>query len=144
MAKKSNGKMVVSPRVDRLVAYYIQLRNEMKAEEKAHQQKMRPFEEARQRLTAELLAFLDISGQEMARTNEGTVSARVKDTASLEDPTSFIQYVRKNDAYELMDRRANGTACKEFAKEHGQLPPGVKISSMRFVSVRSPAEKEDL
>ena len=34
-----------------------------------------------------------------------------------------------------MDRRANATACRDYAEEHGALPPGVKINSIRTVGV---------
>lgn len=90
---------------------------------------------------AEMLAFLDQTGQEAARTVLGTVTRRVRDSASLPDPDAFMEFVIHNNAHELMDRRANGTACKHFANVHGHLPPGVKISSIRYVSVRAATDK---
>jgi hypothetical protein len=69
----------------------------------------------------------------------------VRDTASCSDPNLFIDYVREHDAYELLDRRPNSTACKEFLKANNQLPPGVKLNSMRYVNVRTgtPSQTED-
>ena len=44
---------------------------------------------------------------ESAKTDEGTVYVLNQDSASLADPDAFMEYVRENEAYELMDRRAN-------------------------------------
>src|SRR5262245_896745 len=138
MDMKANGKLVKSQRLDKLVNYYISIRDEIKELETRHKVELEPLIEMRERLTYELLMALDAAGTEMARTKAGTVSASVHDTAVCIDPNAFIDFVRQNDMYELMDRRANGTACKAFAKEHGELPPGVKVNSKRSVSVRSP------
>ena len=141
---KTNGKSS-SPRLDKLVNYYIKLRTEIEDIKKQHEAELAKHLKAREVLTEQLLEALDSTGQEMARTKFGTVSAAVRDTASCSDPALFIDYVRKNDAYELVERRPNSTACREFAKGNdGKWPPGVKVNSIRYVNVRSPAQKEDI
>jgi hypothetical protein len=144
MATKTNGKLVTSPRVDKLVAYYIATRNEIKDIKERHAQELAKPEHGLDVLTEKLLGVLKSIGTESARTKFGTVSAQTRDTASCSDPNVFINYVRENDAYELLDRRPNGTACKEHVKQHGEPPPGVKINSVRYVSVRSPAKGEEI
>lgn len=140
----TNGKMASSPRFDELVRAFVELRKKTKEIEDRHKQELAKPLRLKELLTEELLEGLASTGQEMARTQYGTVSAAVRVTPSCSDPNLFIAYVRENDAYELMDRRPNGTACAEFAKEHGQLPPGVKVSSVRYVNVRAATQTEDL
>ena len=132
-----NGRIVDS-RVDKLVADYIATRNHIKKLKEKHKEELAEFELAQDKLTGRLLLFLDSHGQEMARTAEGTVSATKRPTASLPDPDIFMEFVAEHGLYELLNRHANATACLDFAKENnGVLPPGVKISIVRGVSVRT-------
>jgi hypothetical protein len=132
-----NGKVVADARVDKLVANYIDTRNYIKNLKKKHEEELAEFELALEKLAGRLLLFLDSHGQEMARTAAGTVSATSRDTASLSDPDVFMGFVAEHGLFELLDRRANATACKDFAKDTGTLPPGVRINTLRGVSVRT-------
>ena len=133
-----NGKIETSPRLNKLVAMYLAIRKKKEQIEERHKKELVQIEAMKQKLTGTLMEILDRTGQESARTTEGTVSLSMRHTASLADPDAFMDYVMKNGAFELMDRRANSPACREFAEEHGSLPPGVKINSVRTLSVRSP------
>ena len=137
MAKANNGGKEVPAQINKLVAQYLAVRTRIKQMEDEFQRKLTPFETAKNKLAGTMLKFLDKSGQEMARTDEGTVYVTVRHNASLGDPDAFMDYVMQNGAFELMDRRANSTACRDFAEEHGSLPPGVKLNSIRTVGVRS-------
>lgn len=137
MVTNGNGRGV-DPRVDKLVADYIAVRNFIRAMEKRHEAELEEYKIALKKLEGRLLQFLDTTHQEMARTAAGTVSATVRPTASLNDPDVFIEFVAERGLYELLDRRANATACRDFAKENnGVLPPGVRINFLRGVSVRT-------
>lgn len=138
MTAKTNGSLQTSQRFDKLVRHYIDVRKRIDQITNRYKEQVAPFEEMKEKLSAALLKILDESGAEMVRTTQGTVSSRVKHTATCSDPDAFIEYVRANDLYELLDRRPNSTACREYAVEHaGELPPGVKLNSIRYVGVRS-------
>ena len=141
MAK--NGKMNKNPNFERLVQAFIATRDKIEEIKERHKQELARPNKLKDMLTAQLLNDLKATGQEMARTKYGTVSAATKDTASCSDPNLFVDYVREHDAYELMDRRPNSTACREFLNEHGELPPGVKLNVLQYVNVRAAAQKED-
>jgi hypothetical protein len=134
-----NGKIVTDARIDKLIANYIAVRNHIKEMKKEQAE----FELALQKLAGRLLLFLEHTGQEMARTAAGTVSATEKATASLPDPDVFMEFVVEHRRHDLLNRHANATACLDFAKENGTLPPGVKISRVRSVSVRSATERTE-
>ena len=84
--------------------------------------------------------FLTTTGQQTAVTAGGTVHWNHRVTAKLEDPQAFMDYVIANKQFDLLDRRANATACRELA-EKGTLPPGVKLNTIRTIGVRKPGEK---
>ena len=136
---KANGKLPKDDvaRIDKFVRQYIELRNHMKAQKAAFDEFMEPLEEMKRKLAGHMLELLDSAGIESAKTDEGTVYVTHPSTASLSDPDAFMEYVAEHGAYELMDRRANSTACREFAEENGELPPGVKLTVNRTIGVRS-------
>ncbi len=123
-------------RIDKRVAQFIMIRDEIETIEERHKAELKPFKAAKDRLAGEMLEFLDSTGQKSAKTAEGTVTVSVRHTAVCADPDRFIEFVFENDLRELIDRRANATACRDYAEEHdGVLPPGVKLNSMRIVGV---------
>jgi hypothetical protein len=133
---KKNGRMDTE-RLDNLVAQFIKIRDHISRVEEATKAHLRDFYAKREELELAMLEYLDAQGAEMVRTKSGTVSKLVRHTAVLTDPDAFMQFVRENDSYELLDRRANATACREYAVEtKGVLPPGVKINSKRYAGVR--------
>jgi hypothetical protein len=130
--------------IEDVVRAYIKTRNDIKQIKERHEQELKKYYQYQELQTEWLLTTLKATGQEMARTKYGTVSAAVRDTASCSDPNMFIDYVRENNAYELMDRRPNSTACREFNDKHGMLPPGVKLNTIRYVNVLARAQTEDI
>lgn len=134
---KGNGSPQVASRIDMLVADYIQIRTRLAELKEEYKEKTEPLEAVKDELAAAMLAFLDQTGQEMARTDEGTVYTTVRHQASCSDPDMFMTFVAQHGFYDLLDRRPNATACRDYADEYGSLPPGVKIHSNRTVGVRS-------
>jgi len=127
--------------MNNLVAEYIRQRDNIATIEDRHKEELRPFKEVQEILTVKLLEILDHTGQESARTKSGTVTKGVHTTASCaEDPDGFIQFVRKNDLWELVNRAANKDACMQYLDQHGVLPPGVKLNHRRTVSVKVPTK----
>ena len=137
MPPKVDGKLETSIKINKLVAQYIAVRERMRKLKALYEEQLQPFKDAESKLSGVMLQFLEETGQESARTDAGTVYITERHTASLTDPDLFMEFVMKNGAFELMDRRANSTACRDHCEEYGSLPPGVKINSLRTVNVRS-------
>jgi hypothetical protein len=132
---KPNGK---GTRVDTLVMQYVQLRDKIAEIKEAQKKHLEPYEEMKQQLVGTLLKFLETTGQESAKTAEGTVYISTRSTAALADPDAFMDFVIEHGKFDLVNRVANAPACLEHAKENdGVLPPGVKINTIRTIGVRS-------
>jgi hypothetical protein len=121
---------------EKRVAQFVALRDEIKRMDDAYAESKRPFLEMKERLEAELLKNLQETNSEGIRTKAGTVYISTRDSASLEDPEAFMKYVIENNAFDLMDRKANTTAVRDFIEEHHAPPPGAKFSSRQTVGVR--------
>ncbi len=139
---KPNGGAELAPndqtRIDELVGDFRDLRDWLDKEKKKYEAFIAPYIARREELEGEMLAFLERTGQESARTSRGTVTATVHRTASASDPDALVEFIRKTGLLELLDRRPNKTAVLAYLKEHEELPPGVKLDSIRSISVRKP------
>ncbi|WP_440264809.1 hypothetical protein [Duodenibacillus massiliensis] len=113
--------------VETIVAAYIQVRDQ-KAELKAKQaEEMKRFDEALDKLEGMALAALQQAGAESLRTPAGTVYQSTRTSATVADKSAFMDYVKDNGAYDLLDVRANKTAVEDFLSQHQDTPPGVVI-----------------
>jgi len=122
--------------VDTLVENYVSLRDQIKGRETEHKEELKPLKELLDNLNGVLLEKLNQVGGNSIATDSGTVYRTEKKSASLADPKAFMDYVLENNAFDLLDRKANVTAVTEFIKENNAPPPGVNFSSTYVVGVR--------
>lgn len=126
-----------TPNVDAVVEVFIAVRDKLKAMDDAHEQARKEWVDKKEKLSGWLLNFLETNGLANAKTVHGTVHTTTRSSATLADADAFMQYVIAHSEFDLLDRRANATAVKEFVKEHdGNLPPGVNLTTMKTVGVK--------
>jgi hypothetical protein len=109
--------------------------------DEAHAKSLEPLVKIKGLLQGFFEKFLTDTGQQTAVTPGGTIHWNHRVTASLEDPQAFMDWVIANKRFDMLDRRANATAVKDFAEREHSLPPGAKLNSIRTVGVRKPGEK---
>jgi len=131
----------VAVKVEQRVAEYIKVRDAIKAANDQHELSIKPLVELQNMLTGWLQTFIETAGAESVKTANGTVYTTTRYSASLADPEAFMRHVIGTQDFDLLDRKANVTACKDFVKENGTLPPGVNMSAVKTVGVRRPSAK---
>jgi len=122
--------------IEKRVGQYVALRDKIKAEDDAHKERMKPARALLEQLNGALLQHLIDIGAENVRTASGTVSRRMERSASLSDPDAFMRFVIGNEAWDLLDRKANKTAVFDFIEENKEAPPGVSTSVTYVVGVQ--------
>lgn len=140
-ATTDDEKVAVAAKVDARVQQYIAIRDKMKELNEAHDAVMRPFVDLQNSLTGWLQSFLETAGADSIKTANGTCYSTTRFTASLADPKAFMDFVISTKNFDLLDRKANVTACKDHVEQHGALPPGVNMSSIKTVGVRRASGK---
>ena len=130
-----------SAKLERRVEQYVAVRDAIKAMEDKHKEELAALIETQNLLTTWLQDFLATSGAQSIKTAQGTVYASTRYSASLADPQAFMDYVITNNAFDLMDRKANATAVRDFVETHKSLPPGVNLNAIRTVGVRRASGK---
>jgi hypothetical protein len=134
---KANGKVKDSVRFDQRIVEFLACRSAIESLEEKHKAELKPFQDLKTRLQGQLLKMLQEAGAENVKTERGTVYIDTRAYAACTDPDVFMNYVTANGAFELLDRRPNGTACKDFCAETGSLPPGVRLNTKITANVRT-------
>lgn len=122
--------------IDTRVEQFIAVRDKLKVMDEEHEAKRKPLLELREALSGWLMEFLDQNNLENAKTKHGTVHTTTRSSASVADAQAFMDYIIQSERFDLIDRRANATAVKDYVKTEGHLPPGVNFTSVKTVGVR--------
>lgn len=118
------------------IKQYVALRDKIRDLDKAYKEKMTPYRELLEQLGGVLLAHLSSVGCDSAASPSGTVYKTTKNTASIADGKAFFEYVKKHKAWDLLDKKANVVAVKDFIEAYSTPPPGVNWNSVDTVGVR--------
>jgi hypothetical protein len=131
------GKHMSTLNVEQLVKAYIKMRD-------ARQQLLREFDEADDRIKQQqdvvqqaLLELCKETGTDGLKTSAGTVTRTIKTRYWTSDWNSMKNFIKENDAFELLEQRVHQTNMKSFLEENPNLmPPGMNIDSKYAITVR--------
>ena len=121
------------------VAIYIKMRDK-KAQMKADfDASVAPLNEKMEMLEAKLLDVFNKTGMDSVKTEFGTAYTTTRVTASVADREIFMNYVKANGEWSLLEVRAAKTAVEQFRSIHDDIPPGISMREERVVNVRRSA-----
>ena len=132
----SNMDIQLPDAIDDLVAQMVKVRDKLKEADDAHKLKTKVARDYKDALEAKLLARLNELGGDSVKTASGTVYRTTRRSATIADGDLFRQYVITNEAFALVDWRANATAVDDFIKQETTPPPGVNFTTAFTVGVR--------
>lgn len=127
--------------VAKRTAQYLTLRDKIKELDDEHDKRVKPFKEMMALLEGYFEGVLTQTGVKTLVAKTGTIHWNTRHSCPLEDPKAFMDFVITNQLFDLLDRRANVTAVREYAKEHGVIPPGANPKTIRTIGARKPGEK---
>lgn len=113
--------------IEDLVRAYVTLRDQKAALKAEQAEALKPYDEALAKLEARALAVLSQSGVESMKTSAGTVYSTTFTSATVSDKAAFMDYITNNEAFDLLDVRANKTAVQDFLAANNDVPPGVTV-----------------
>ncbi len=114
-------------KADQIIAAYIKIRDQIAEKEAAHKEAMKPYKSALEQLESQVLQMLDEAGVDSIKTKEGTAYKSEKTSVTVADRSVFMDYIRDNMAFDLLDVRPNKSAVEIFLQEHQDVPPGVNL-----------------
>lgn len=128
--------------IDKRIAQYIDIRDALKRVDEKWEAERKPLLDIQERLSGMIRAFMETNNiTDNLKSKSGTCYLSTRWTASLADPQAFMNYVIATNKFELLDRRANTTAVKDYVKEFNTLPAGCNLNAIQTVGVRRPTGK---
>jgi phage host-nuclease inhibitor protein Gam len=122
------------------VTLYIQLRDKKAQMKSDFEASVAPINEKMDKLEAKLLDVFNKTGMDSVKTEHGTAYTAVRTTASVADREAFMEFVKANEEWSLIEVRAAKTAIEQFRDNNdNELPPGINIRSERVVNIRRSA-----
>jgi hypothetical protein len=122
--------------VDTMIEKYVQLRDRKKLKEDEHKAELAPFNEALSRLEGYMLEALNQAGLDSMKSPHGTAYKSTRTSAKVIDWVTTLNYIKENNAWDLLEARVSKLAAQEIIKETKLPIPGVETSSELCVNVR--------
>jgi hypothetical protein len=120
-----------------LVKVYIKIRDKRSEIKKAYEAEDKVLKDKLTLLENTMLASLNASGSESVRTEDGTFYRQEEITPNVADWGAFYDYIKANDAFDALERRAKKTFVVDYMEAHeGETPPGVSIFRQYVARVR--------
>lgn len=120
-----------------LLKMFIALRDRRTERKAAYQADDESDRTKQDKIEAEFLRrFQDRGIDNVSARSIGTAYKSTRSSATVGDWDSFLDHVRDNDAWELLEHRANKSAVEQFRVENEDLPPGVNWTETQVVNFR--------
>lgn len=126
------------------LSQYLQVREKIREIEARHKEELARPKAALLALEGELLKALKESGTDQLKVRGvGTAFTVTKQGASIGDKDAFRRHVIGAQAWDLLDWKANVTACAAFLNDPanaGYAPPGINFTTRVGLNVRTDSE----
>lgn len=122
---------------EQLVTVYIKMRDALVKLQREFDEKESAIKAQQDIVTQALLEMCKEMGAEGLRTPAGSVFKTIKTRYWTSDWVSMKQFIKDNDALDLMEQRVHQTNMKNFLEENPTLmPPGMNVDSRYSITVR--------
>lgn len=122
---------------EQLIAAHIKWGNEIS---RIEEEQIKPLKDKMKQVEVLLAAKMDADGEQSIRTDEGTSYFSSTDFCSTADAEALFEFVKKEQAWDLIEKRASKTGVRAFIKERKELPPGVNYGQKRSINIRRSAK----
>jgi len=123
--------------VDRLVSVYLKIRDKKAAVTKQLKEEESILNEKLDLVKNALLEHCKENNVESVRTRLGTFFRSVRTKYWTSDWESMNQFIKENDAVDLLEKRLHQGNMKQFLETNpDKLPPGLNVDSVYTVTVR--------
>jgi chromosome condensin MukBEF ATPase and DNA-binding subunit MukB len=124
------------PDVDKVIAKYIQLRDERSELKREYEQKDALLKEQMNRIEQWIKAMQKELGVTQLKSPSGTAFQTPRNIYTCVDWGAFHQWLRENNRLDLLEKRVGQRALNEFREENGTIPPGLNVISEIEISIR--------
>lgn len=129
--------------VDQVIAAYMKLRDKKSQIEAETKEKVKQVKASMEKLEAWIKEKADQDGVTSFKTKHGTAFLTTTDFAGVENWDDVIEFIKINDAYDMLEKRVSKTAVRGYIKSKNEVPPGINYGTRLDVNVRKPTVTGD-
>ena len=136
--------MTTTPEVmvplDRLARVYRRIRSEIEALTQEYDNATAQIKQQQDTIKTAIKDEMLRLGVKSVRTDGGTISLSTKTRYSTEDWDAFKEFIKENDAIELLEKRISQSNMATFLEDNpGKVPAGLNSFKEYAISVRKPS-----
>ena len=129
--------------VDAAVQAYIKLRDQKSEIDAEAKKRTDAIKEKMEKIEGWIMAKADETGVTSFKTTHGTAFMSTTDFAGVADWDAVLDYIKANDAYDLLERRVSRNAVRSYIDATGAVPAGVNFGTKVSVNFRKPTKKAE-
>ncbi len=129
--------------VDEVINTYLKLRKKKEAIEAETKDKVKGIKDNMAKLEGWIKEQADAQGVKSFKTDHGTAFLTTTDFAQVADWDSVLEYIKNNDAFDMLEKRVSKTAVRGYIEKNKTVPSGVNYGTRIDVNVRKPVAKVD-
>jgi|TARA_Y100000004_G_scaffold16707_1_gene17318 hypothetical protein len=129
--------------VDTVIDTYLKLRNKKEAIESETKEKVKGIKDNMAKLEGWIKEQADKQGVKSFKTDHGTAFLTTTDFAQVADWDAVLDYIKSNDAFDMLEKRVSKTAVRGYIEKNKTVPSGVNYGTRIDVNVRKPVAKAD-
>lgn len=119
-----------------IIEQYISLRDRKDALNRKHKERIASIDNVLGQFESFIMKQMQLLNTESVSTKAGTAYRTTTTRANVKDWGGFIDFVVKNKAFEMLERRASKEAVVGFMEAQGHLPPGIDLYRENKVNIR--------
>ena len=113
-----------------IISKYIEIRNYIKAQDEAHDQRMKAYKDGLRTLEGAAALLARQTGQSALKAVSGTAFPVTQTRVKCTDRDAFLDFVFNANAREFLTAHIAKEAVKQFMETNeGQVPPGVGVDT---------------
>ena len=127
--------------VDSAIGAYMILRRQKEAIENKVKEEVSEIKAKMEKLEAWIKQQADAQGVTSFKTPHGTAFLTTTDYANVADWDAVLNYIRDNEAYDMLEKRISKMAVRGYIEQNKAVPPGVNYGTKLEVNIRKPTAK---
>lgn len=124
--------------IEKVITAYLKLRGDKDRLNNETKTQIAVLDQRMSKLEAWLQQRMQVDGVDSYKTGAGTAFKTTTDHASVADWDAMIDFVKKNEAWHLLEKRVSKSAVRGYLEEQQPLPPGVNWHTRIDVNIRKP------
>ena len=129
--------------VDQVISAYLKLRQQKEAVENAAKQEVQAIKDKMTKLESWLLTQANEQSVTSFKTKNGTAFVTTTDYANVADWDAVLNFIRENEAFDMLERRVSKMAVRGYLETRGAVPAGVNYGTKIEINVRKPTARVD-